>query len=283
MAGLVYILASVGCSIAIAHLLKLARNKELSIIPILTVNYLTAAFISGFQIEHLETVTQAAPVTVIFAFLTGSLFIINFFLYSFSLHNNGVGVSVAAMRLSLVLPVIVSLFWYKEFVNTFNYIGIVIVFIALFLLLPKLQMKGQQKVFSHSLLLLFILNGLVDILLKVYDREFTTALPKEAFLALIFSSAFFLGLGYLAVKGNIGFTRKHVMYGILVGIVNLYSSYFILLALEMLEGALVFSLSNILNVLLGTLLGIFYWKDVLSRTQIVGLIAAIIAIILLII
>lgn len=283
MMGLLYILASVGCSIAIAHLLKLARNKELSIIPILTVNYITAALISGFQIENIEVVTQAAPFTILFAFITGSLFIINFFLYSYSLHNNGVGVSVAAMRLSLVLPVLVSLFWYKEFVNSYNYLGIVIVFVALVLLLPKFNGTDLQKRFSYSLVLLFVLNGLVDVLLKVYDREFTTALPKEAFLAMIFTSAFFLGIGYLAIKGNVKFTGKHFVYGILVGVVNLYSSYFILLALEILEGALVFSLTNILNVLLGTILGIFYWKDLLSRNQIFGLIAAIIAIILLII
>ncbi|MBO6535806.1 MAG: hypothetical protein JJ966_06245 [Balneolaceae bacterium] len=283
MTGFFYIIASVICSIAIAHLLKLARNKELSIVPILTVNYAVASLISGFQIEHLDVITDAAPATLVFALFTGALFIINFFLYSFSLHKNGVGVSVAAMRLSLVLPVLVSLFWYKEFLNSVNYLGIFIVFVALVLLLPKSQKSNTNRVFSYSLLLLFFLNGLVDVLLKIYDREFTSALPKEAFLALIFSSAFILGLSYMALKGRVKFSRKHLFYGVLVGIVNLYSSYFILLALEMLEGALVFSLTNILNVLLGTLLGIFYWKDLLSRTQIFGLIAAIIAIILLII
>ncbi|MBO6793410.1 MAG: hypothetical protein JJ895_05835 [Balneolaceae bacterium] len=282
MIGFSYILASVGCSIAIAHLLKLARNKELSIIPILTVNYFTAALISGAQIEDFEVIYSAEPTTLLFALVTGALFIINFFLYSFSLHNNGVGVSVAAMRLSLVLPVIVSLFWYKEFVSTFNYVGIIIVFIALILLLPKMKGAAIQKRFSYSLILLFVLNGLVDVLLKVYEQEYNANLPKEAFLALIFLSAFILGTGYMVIKDSISFNKKHVLYGVLVGIVNLYSSYFILLALEMLEGALVFSLTNILNVLLGTLLGIFYWKDVLSRNQIIGLITAVIAIVLLI-
>ncbi len=282
MIGFSYILASVGCSIAIAHLLKLARNKELSIIPILTVNYFTAALISGVQIQDVEVIYSAEPTTVLFALATGALFIINFFLYSFSLHNNGVGVSVAAMRLSLVLPVIVSLFWYKEFVTAFNYAGIIIVFIALLLLLPKLKGSAIQKRFSYSLILLFVLNGLVDVLLKIYEQEYNATLPKEAFLSLIFFSAFILGTGYMVFKGSISFTKKHILYGVLVGIVNLYSSYFVLLALEMLEGALVFSLTNILNVLLGTLLGIFYWKDVLSRNQIFGLLTAVIAIILLI-
>lgn len=59
MTGFFYIIASVICSIAIAHLLKLARNKELSIVPILTVNYAVASLISGFQIEHLDVITDA--------------------------------------------------------------------------------------------------------------------------------------------------------------------------------------------------------------------------------
>ena len=280
--GLIYILLSVFCSLCIAHLLKLARKHELSIIPVLVVNYIVAATISIIQADsHLELI-ETSPIVLLFAIGTGCLFIINFFLYSYSLNKNGVGVSIGAMRLSLVLPVIVSLFFYNEFLVPANYVGIVFVFVALVLLIP-FSRTGVGFQFSSSLILIFFLNGLVDVLLKIYDRELASIISKDIFLFLIFLSAFVVGSIYLIAKGSFKFDKKSIVYGFLIGIVNLYSSFFLLLALENLSGALVFSATNMLNVFLGTLLGVFYWKDQLKRNQIWGLGLAVMAIILLII
>jgi drug/metabolite transporter (DMT)-like permease len=279
--GLLYISLSVLCSLCIAHLLKLARKAELSIVPVLVINYITAAAISFFQSDAQFLLYETSFVTYVFAIGTGCLFIINFFLYSYSLNKNGVGVSIAAMRLSLVLPVIVSLFFYNEYLEATNYVGILFVFIALLLLIPFSKSKHGIS-FSASLIFLFVLNGLVDVLLKIYDRELASSITKDLFLFLIFISAFIFGSLYLLAKKEFSFDRKSIFYGFLIGIVNLYSSFFLLLALENLSGALVFSATNMLNVFLGTLLGVFYWKDHLKRNQIWGLGLAILAIILLI-
>ncbi len=282
MMGLLFIALSVLCSLCIAHLLKLVRRAELSIIPVLVVNYFTAACISFLTSKENTQLWDISYATLFFAAFTGCLFIVNFFLYSYSLNKNGVGISIAAMRLSLVLPVIVSLFIYNEYLDFATYVGIGIVFIALLLLIPFSKTDSGAR-FSSSLIVLFLLNGLVDVLLKIYDRELATSLSKDVFLFLIFMSAFIVGSTYLIVKKKFMFDKKIVVYGFLIGIVNLYSSFFLLLALEYLSGALVFSATNMLNVFLGTLLGIFYWKDHLNRNQMWGLGLAIIAIILLVI
>lgn len=279
--GFLYIGLSVICSICIAHLLKLVRRKEIRIIPVLTVNYAVAATISYFQSETSIQIVESSQIPILFAAGAGVLFIVNFFLYSYSLNKNGVGVSVAAMRLSLVLPVLVSLLIYNEILQFSNSLGVITVFIALILLIPRT--KGEQKPsISWSLALLFLFNGFVDVLMKIYDREFSSILDEELFLFFIFSSAFLVGLMYLAFQKKLLFKKKELLYGSMVGIVNLYSSFFLLLALQELSGALVFSATNMLNVLLGTLLGVFYWKDQLTRNQFWGLGLAVIAIILLI-
>lgn len=280
--GLLYIGLSVFCSICIAHLLKLVRKAELSIIPVLVINYLTASIISFLSSDAHFMLGETSGTTYAFAIVTGCLFIINFFLYSFSLNKNGVGISIAAMRLSLVLPVIISLFVYSEYLEIRNYIGIGFVFIALMLLIPFSTSEKGLK-FSGSLILLFVLNGLVDVLLKIYDRELATSITKDLFLFLIFISAFIFGSIYLLSRKQFKFDKKSIFYGFLIGIVNLYSSFFLLLALEELSGALVFSATNILNVFLGTLLGVLYWKDQLKKIQLWGLSLAMLAIILLII
>ncbi len=280
--GLLYILLSVFCSLCIAHLLKLVNKKEIAVIPVLIINYLTAASISFIQSDEHYILTETPATTYIFAIATGVLFIVNFFLYSYSLNKNGMGVSVAAMRLSLVLPVIVSLFIYGEFLEPQNYIGILAVFLALILLVPFSRSINKFHL-SGSLLLLFTLNGLVDVLLKIYDRELAEIFPKNLFLFLVFASSCIAGVVYLILNKSFKFNRSSIFYGILIGIVNLYSSFFLLLALENLSGALVFSATNMLTVFFGTVLGIIYWKDKLQTKQKWGLSLAIVAIILLIV
>jgi len=279
--GLLYIGLSVVFSLSIAHLLKIVRKKEMPIVPVLVVNYFTASLISFAQSDAYEVLKDVEQTTYFFAIGTGCLFIINFFLYSYSLYKNGVGVSIAAMRLSLVFPVLISLFIYNEYLELSNYVGIALVFLSLLLLIPFAKSKSRLT-FSATLLLIFFLNGLVDVLLKVYDRELAAALPKELFLFLIFISSALIGVSYLIIKKALKFDRHIVFYGILIGIVNLYSSFFLLLALENLSGAMVFSATNLLNVFFGTLLGVFYWKDHLKPNQYWGLGLAIIAILLLI-
>ena len=130
---------------------------------------------------------------------------------------------------------------------------------------------------------IFLLNGFVDVLLKIYEREFASILSKDHFLFLIFIAAFFVGISYLVAKKALKFDLKSIIYGILIGIVNLYSSFFLLSALEKLDGARVFSITNLLNVFLGTILGYFYWRDQLVLKQFWGIILAVFAIILLVI
>src|SRR5690625_7400546 len=70
------------------------------------------------------------------AFTTGWLFIANFFIYSQSVRHNGLGLSVAAMRVSLLIPVLLSAFWYGEPLGTLQWGGLVLLVPILVPLLP---------------------------------------------------------------------------------------------------------------------------------------------------
>ena len=123
--GVFYILLSVLCSLCIAHLLKIVQKKQLPIIPVLVINYITAAILSLSLSNGDFILTELSCINYIFAISIGFLFITNFFLYSYSIEKSGIGVSIAAMRLSLVLPIIVSVFAYNEYIELSNYFGIV--------------------------------------------------------------------------------------------------------------------------------------------------------------
>jgi drug/metabolite transporter (DMT)-like permease len=285
MMALLYIGLSVGCSLSIAHILKKVRAGDTRVLNVLSVNYLVATLISVFtNPTTIPTLTHDFGWILFFGFITGGFFIANFFVYSASLHRSGMGISIAAMRLSLVVPIALSVFIYGEFLGGIRVMAILLIFLTIGLILPiRHQNKNERRKNIIYPLLLFLFSGFTDSMLKVYEQEFSGILSEQLFLSIIFLSAFIISLVVLAIRKELRFTKKELIFGILVGIVNLYSSFFLLLALKLWNGAIVFSLTNILNVVLGTMIGLVIWKDHLTTRQWIGILLALLAIVLLII
>jgi len=283
--ALIYILLSVSCSLLIAHLLKETESRKLRTPQVLTVNYL-AAFVTAFAVRMENTLNQLHLLTAgiwVFAGFVGLFFIANFVIYSKSVDGNGVGVSVAAMRLSLLIPVLVSIIGYGEHISWWKGLGITLVFLALFLLLPR-----KQKIMEHAiryrgmLIMLFLFTGLTDAALKVFQEDMLSNINESFFMGLVFLSAFVVGVVYVIFSGGAVMKRKELLMGLIIGIPNLYSSIFLIRALGYVDGAVAFTAVNILNVTGGTLLGKLKWKDHLTPLQWTGIGTALAAIILLI-
>jgi multidrug transporter EmrE-like cation transporter len=287
MWGWLFIFLSSFCSVLIVHFLKITEHKELNTIRVLTVNYfiatVTAYLISLRHTELPDYSGHSMLLPVLVSVVVGVIFIINFFIYSKSVYHNGVGISVAAMRISLIIPVLLSILFYLEMLELHQWMGILLVFLTLFLLLPD-KRKMWQEPFSVSwlLVLLFILTGIGDASLKIYEAEFSGIMVKEHFMGLVFLSAFFTGGIFLAIKKDWKITKTEIMLGFLVGIPNLLASIFLIEALERMNGAVVYSSVNVLTVLGGTLLGICMWRDSFTIIQWIGLSLAVIAILMLI-
>lgn len=282
--GYFFIALSVCSSLIIAHFLKLSERSESRVLNVLSINYLAAACI-GFSISEYETPLfsgDSLPVIII-ALLLGIIFIVNLFVYSSSIDKIGMGISITAMRISLVIPIFVSLFIYNEHLSYLGYAGMGLVLISLYLLIPRAKEK-ESLGFNTALypLLIFLFSGFIDVMLKVFEREYNHIISEYTFLGFIFLSAFISGILMLLRKKELSFKPKEIFYGIIIGIANLYSSFFLLLALKEMSGSMVFSLTNISIVLIGTIIGVLVWKDRLTVKQKMGLFGASLSILLLI-
>lgn len=281
-----YLLLSSVCSLTIAHLLKVTEVKNLRTLNTLTVNYLVAGIFAlavGYTDELGSIFGSHFMVLLIFCGVVGAFFIGNFVAYSKSVHANGVGITIAAMRLSLLVPVVISIYWYAEYLSLIKIMGIAGVFGAMLLLIPK---KSDIKIGSISaswlLVGIFVLTGFADASLKIYEEEFSTNLNELSFMGLVFAAAFVIGLVISLFRRGPIITKKEAVFGFAIGIPNLYSSIFLIYALGGISGSIAYPVVNILNVIGGTLLGLFIWDDTVTNKQWVGLAAAIIAITLLI-
>ena len=285
MTGWIFIVLSSACSVLIAHFLKVTEFKKLSTVKVLTVNYVIAsllAFLSPVGGAELDFRFSAALPALILAVIVGFIFIVNFFIYSKSVSKNGVGISVAAMRMSLLIPVLLSTIWYLEILTPRQWLGFGVVIIALFLLLPnKRKMLREPKSAAWLLLLLFLGTGLGDGSLKIFEVDYSSYLTKEQFMGTVFLSATTVGFGVVLFKGDLKFSKQEIGMGILVGIPNLYSAIFLIEALEVMNGAVVYSVVNTFTVLGATVLGMIRWGDIVTPAQWVGIVATLLSIILL--
>jgi len=285
MSGWIFIVLSSACSVLIAHFLKVTEFKKLSTTKVLTVNYViasTVAFLTPFGGVELDFSFSNALPALVLAVIVGFIFIANFFIYSKSVSKNGVGISVAAMRMSLLIPVLLSTFWYLELMDVRQWAGFMTVIVALFLLLPnKRKMLREPKSAAWLLVLLFLGTGLGDGSLKIFEVDYSSYLTKEQFMGTVFLSATLVGFGAVLFKGDLKFSKKELGMGILVGIPNLYSAIFLIEALEVMNGAVVYSVVNTLTVLGATVLGMIRWGDIVTPAQWAGIVATLLSILLL--
>lgn len=289
MTGLLFILFSAVTSVIIAHFLKITESRSLNTVRVLTINYFVATsiallytFNSGLTSPNLKILSQPLLLSV----GVGIIFIANFFIYSKSVHHNGVGISIAAMRISLIIPVMFSTIWYLEILTIYQWFGVLLVFMTLFLLLPDKRefIKTDQYLKKGWLLiLLFLGTGIGDASLKYYEVEYSHLISKEFFMGMVFMTAFSIGMFYILMKKSYTFNRCEVLVGTVIGVSNLLTSIFLISALELTNGAVVYSSVNVLTVFGGTLLGVLYWKDRFSNRQWFGIFLTIAALALLVI
>jgi len=287
MSAWVFILMSSGCSVLVAHLLRYNEFRKLNTLRVLTVNYLFAAGVAFLTSSHTETIsaleTGNLKSVLLLAAIVGIIFIANFFIYSKSVFLNGVGISVAAMRISLIIPVLLSTFWYQEYIMAREWAGVALVFVTLYLLLP--EKKSLFKVPFHAawlLVLLFIFTGIGDSSLKVFEVDFSGFVTKEQFMGLVFISSFLVGVISMMLRQEWQLTKNEIILGLIIGIPNLYSAIFLIEALSLMSGAIVYTAANLFTVIGATALGVFIWSDKINRLQWFGLALTIISIILLI-
>lgn len=135
-----------------------------------------------------------------------------------------------------------------------------------------------------TLFVLFLAGGAVDIIMKTFQESYGATNSRFLFLLLSFGIAFLIGLGIVLQKGvRTGEwpDRKTWAWGTLLGVINYGSLEFLLRALEVLPGTVVFPINNIAIVVVAAILGVMFWGERLSKINLAGLALALVGLVLL--
>ncbi|TNE70506.1 hypothetical protein EP331_11960 [bacterium] len=272
-----YLSVSVSCSVLIAHVLRHAKQNNAAISAVLLVNYLIAFLIAlaGAKVDFFSLATIALGM------VTGVFFITNFFIFAESVHKNGLGISVVSMRLSLSVPIIGSLLFFDERMSVYGWVGVALIGLSLYFIQPSLSQQSEQHLFKGILIALFLISGFGDFALKIFERKVDSGLNESAFMSIVFGTAMVLAFIKMK-KENAEIGKKEWLTGIALGVPNVFSSVFLIKALMQTQAVYIYPIANTSVIVLGAMLGVWYWKDFLSKKQWLGIGMAIVALLTLI-
>lgn len=217
--------------------------------------------------------------------LLGMLFILIFNLMAATSQKLGVSVASVATKMSLTIPVLFGVFFYREVLTVLEIIGILLALLAVyFSSLKENKIKAEKWAFALPILV-FIGSGTIDTSIKYFQDAHMPEEEYALFSATVFASAGMFGLlfiGYKSVQQQIKINLKNVIGGVCLGIPNYFSIYFLLKALQhpTWNSASVFTINNVAIVMFSTLLGIVLFKERLTIKNWLGIGLAVFSIIL---
>ena len=279
---MVYLPLTIFLSTAIVVTFKIFDRMRINSNQAIIVNYIVAILcgylILGSNLKVSEIFTRSwFPLAV----ASGTLMIIVFHLFAASTQKAGIVVTAVSSKMSLIIPVSIGLMVYGDRFNIQILIGIILALLAFYFTFTKKGDKTRSK-YIYLPLLLFFINGSSDSVFK-YAENFYIRGETLMFLTVAFSISFIIGIiiflfSYFTKKEP--FRRKNLYAGIWLGLINWGATYMLLLGLKYYSSVVFFPTMNVSIVLLSAITGYALFKEQLTRTNLMGISLAILAIVL---
>ncbi|MBF4516635.1 EamA family transporter [Flavobacterium sp. ANB] len=280
---MLFLVLSILCSVIVGVIFKITRKYKTNPTQIVAFNYITALALCYFTFSpDLTEVHTNAPWNIYLAI--GVLLPVVFLFLVASIKHMGIVKTDAAQRLSLFIPILAAWFIFKEEFNSYKVIGLIIGFTALLFILKKQSQNTENKWIYPTVVLLGF--GVIDILFK--QIALYTTLPYTTSLFIVFDIALAVSLlivVYEVALKKVKLNYKNILFGGLVGIFNFGNILFYLKAHKAFatNPSTVFAGMNMGVIILGSFVGLLFFKEKLSKINFIGIFLALIAIILIVI
>jgi drug/metabolite transporter (DMT)-like permease len=283
---MLYLVATIVLNTVLFLLFKLYARFGADNLQVIVVNYWTCV-VTG------SLVLGASPITadslsqpwLPWSMLMGTMFFIVFNLLAYCTLKEGITTTTVANKLSLVIPVLFALFLYDEHLGAVKIAGILLAFPAVYLT-TRVEDGGKRSQELLWPILIFIGSGLLDTMVKFVEHTYIDNTDElVSYTIYTFIVAGTVGLVAVAVqvlRRKIKLQFKNVVAGIILGIPNYFSIYYLMKFLRsgMLQSSAAIPVVNIGIVLLSALSAILFFREKTTRLRIVGLILSILAILL---
>lgn len=249
------------CSTSIAIILKLNSNFKGNSILLLAGNYFSAAVV-GLILLFTDQNSTSSVNLIPLGFFLSILFVGSIFAFSKSVFLSGAALSTVSSRLSVFVPTILSMFFYRELPNNYQIIGLVLTLLTVLLFYFSISngnfKEGNKSKFIYLISVLFGI-GIADFFMKVFQENWLST-DKPFFLFWIFFFSFLITFS-ISVKQRIKLEKKTIWLGLIMGIPNIFSSYFLIEALKNYKAVFVYPFVNVSIIVFTAIIVKLFWKE----------------------
>ncbi|MEA3451248.1 MAG: DMT family transporter [Bacteroidota bacterium] len=283
---MIFLLLSILSSTIITIVFKIQDKYNIKLFPVIVINYIIATAL-GFIINktpiHFGQIISSS--WFMGALGIGTLLILGFYLIGYSTKKIGISITTVSNKMSVVLPIIFSIFAFSEGINTLKIIGIFIALLSVFFTVYRKKTKEFDNKFIFIPILLFFTIGIIDSLVKFSQSEMTES-QIPIFTAISFGLSGITGIilsFFNSTKFFDYFSIKTLTTGIIIGAANFGSMFFVIHALNKsgLDSSIVFGINNVGIISLSVLVAFVFFKEKLRPINWLGIGLSLLAVILL--
>jgi len=301
---MIYLIIAISCSSTIALIFKYSESRGMNRYAVTTSNYAVASLISFVFIMTSTERTSDIPYgfsripSIIhrlvisknqlsdhdmtgWALLIGSwagvFFFLAFIYYQKSVRHHGVSLAGAFAKMGIFVPMTLSLLFWREIPGMTQWMGMGIAACAI--IVSHWPIGAHASRFrSWALLLLFLFGGCAEFSNKIF-QHYGSISERPIFLFVTFFLAFALSSVALG-RSRVIIRIRDIRTGILVGIPNLFSSYFLIRALMDIPASVAFPVFGAGTIAIISIVGVFACGERLTIKSTAIVILVILSIIL---
>ena len=298
--GILFLIIATVLTAMFSIVFKIFHRKDIDANQAIFFNYLTA-FILGvlFSLNGEAVVNPLKADWLVDVIILGFIFMAGMVMLSASTRRVGVAISTVCSRASMVIPIIVSYMFIEGSAKP-KWLLICLVLVAMTLTIWTDKPEGGHKYTLLDFLApvtVFIMFGASNAYLKVLQHRVTVndtaaGLSEQVInseISLVTASVFFVAMLMCIYsffkKGPDGkrspLLLKNVVGGVVLGFVNYFCTYTLMLSMKTIDSSFLFPVHNIGIVAIGAIVGWLAFNEKLRPHQVLGIVLAAVSIALL--
>jgi len=260
-------------------------------LQVISMNYLVCLVLGFFFSAPSASQLLAIPSSGwwFWPLVLGAIFLGNFFLTGLTVERMGMTVSSVSTKISLVIPFFASILLHNgKGLGLASGLGLIFCCFSIWLVSQKESPADSSSGFSGWWLPLFIFlgTGVTDALSQWCNETQVPMENQPLFVMMVFLGAFLASLPFFlrsVSEGRNRLSSKIFLAGFMLGLPNFFSYYFILKALDSFEnqGNIVFPVANLGVILVTGLVSYLFFRDSLSRQNLLGILFSFLSLLLL--
>ena len=282
---MIHLIFSILSTTAILIIFKSVEKFNMDVFHVIVINY-AVAFILGiiiFSHHSFDGLSFDNMPWIYFSILVGICLITMFFIIGLTTQKAGISVTSVSGKVSVIIPMLFSILYYRETLSLLKTAGIVTALFALVFSILKKQEKGIGRHYLFLPVVLFLGLGCLDSLVKFVQQEYLSNASSALFSGCSFFFAFAAGTA-ISITRRIPvqqFFKPNVLVaGTLLGICNFGSIFFLINALNsnIFDSSVLFGINNIAAVGLSVFAACALFREKLSALNWAGVSLSIVSI-----